>query len=496
MTTDPTPPSPPRRLRLRYPSSFPALLLVGFLIVAMPLIAGLVSNAIAIEKLAEQSRIAVVNAAAASREAQQLATDANAMERSARFYAATGDRSLMESWAQTHERFRKTLDAFAANNKSVEAYRTIEDIVRLDDALATTLTARSVGTDTIRMIERDLASLTRMTESLGALTRQAIDSETEVLQAAAVRSRKQVFWQLLAMVPAALLLIAGFTYLLARPIRDLDAVIHRLGEGKLAQRIRVAGPRDIERLGEQLDWLRQRLIVLEDQKTRFFQHVSHELKTPLTALTEGSALLSDQVVGPLNAEQREVARILKVNSLTLERLIQDLLAYSQTQSAQRLDRKVAFDSAPVSLKDVIHQVIDAQKLAIVAKGLIVRRECERVACMGDSGKVRIVVDNLLSNAIKYSPPEGEIIVRLGRFKDNAVIEVIDQGPGIPDEDRDRVFDPFYRGKAAAQSGEKGTGLGLAIVRDYVEMHGGSVKALASAGAHFRVILPQVVQGVA
>ncbi len=476
---------------LRYPSSFLGLLLVGFFIVALPLIAGLISNAIAIERLAEQSRIAVVNAAAASREAQQLATDANAMERAARFYAATGDRNLMDSWAQTHERFRKTLDAFSANNKSAEAYRTIEDIVRLDDALASTLTTRNVAAETIRLIERDLASLTRMTESLGALTRQAIDLETETLQASASRSKKQVFWQLLAMVPAALLMIAGFTYLLARPIRDLDAVIHRLGEGQLAQRIRVAGPRDIERLGEQLDWLRQRLIVLEDQKTRFFQHVSHELKTPLTALTEGSSLLSDEVVGPLNAEQREVARILKVNSLTLERLIQDLLSYSQTQSAQRLDRKVAFDSAPIPLKDLVYQVIDAQKLAIVAKGLIIKRECERVMCMGDSEKVRIVIDNLLSNAIKYSPTEGEIIVRLGRYKDNAVIELIDQGPGIPDEDRDRVFDPFYRGRVAAQSGEKGSGLGLAIVRDYVEMHGGTVKFLASAGAHVRVILPEV-----
>jgi two-component system sensor histidine kinase GlrK len=244
-------------------------------------------------------------------------------------------------------------------------------------------------------------------------------------------------------------------------------------------------------LGTQLDWLRQRLIVLEDQKTRFFQHVSHELKTPLTALTEGSALLSEQVVGQLNDEQREVARILRQNALTLERLIQDLLAYSQTQSAQRLDRKVAFDSAPVDLKEVAYRVIDAHKLALAGKGLTVQRECERVTLTGDQEKLRVVIDNLLSNAIKYSPPDTTITLRLGRYKNNAVLEVMDFGPGIPDEDRERVFDAFYRGRNATQTGEKGTGLGLAIVRDYVEMHGGSVKAMASAGAHFRVILPNV-----
>jgi two-component system sensor histidine kinase GlrK len=485
-TNDPT-----TSMRLRYPSSFLGLLLVGFLIVAIPLIAGLISNAFAIERLAEQSRAAIANATRATREAQQLTIDASALERSARFFAATGDRSLMETYAQTHERFRRDLGAFSSHAISAAEREAIEDILTRDAALATTLLTRGVVAESVKRVERELAELVRAAETLPALTREAIDQEAETLRADAQRAKTRVLWQMLAMIPAALLMIAGFTYLLARPIRDLDTAIHRLGEGKLAQRIRVHGPRDIEMLGTQLDWLRQRLIVLEDQKTRFFQHVSHELKTPLTALTEGSALLSEQVVGQLNDEQREVARILRQNALTLERLIQDLLAYSQTQSAQRLDRKVAFDSAPVDLKEVAYRVIDAHKLALAGKGLTVQRECERVTLTGDQEKLRVVIDNLLSNAIKYSPPDTTITLRLGRYKNNAVLEVMDFGPGIPDEDRERVFDAFYRGRNATQTGEKGTGLGLAIVRDYVEMHGGSVKAMASAGAHFRVILPNV-----
>jgi two-component system sensor histidine kinase GlrK len=311
------------------------------------------------------------------------------------------------------------------------------------------------------------------------------------LKTSAAKSRNQVVWQLLAMIPSALLMIAGFTYLLVRPIRDLDEAIHRLGEGKLAKRISVSGPRDIEMLGEQLDWLRQRLISLEDQKTRFFQHVSHELKTPLTALREGSDLLSDEVVGKLTDEQREVAQILKQNSLTLEKLIQDLLTYSQTQSADRLGRKTALDIKPLQLRDLIDQVINAQRLAVVAKSITVKRECEKIPFQGDIEKLRVVIDNLFSNAIKYSPVGGTIVLRLVKHKEQAVIEVIDSGPGIPMEDRDRIFDPFYRGKNAAIPGVKGSGLGLAIVRDYVEMHHGTVKAIAAAGAHIRVILPKV-----
>jgi two-component system sensor histidine kinase GlrK len=477
-------------MELRYPRSFLALLLVGFMIVALPLIAGLVSNALSIERLSAQSQRAVQNATSATQNARQLATVALAMERSARFYAVSGDRDLIETYKQSRESFLKSLSEFISLPLTEEMRSAAEAIQTRESAAFATLIGRPASPELAKQLERDFADLSQRTQFLSTLANQLIDQEVAALRTSATKSRNQVFWQLLAMIPSALLLIAGFTYLLARPIRDLDAAIHRLGEGKLAQRITVAGPHDIEMLGKQLDWLRQRLISLEDQKTRFFQHVSHELKTPLTALREGSDLLSDGVLGKLNDEQREVARILKQNSLTLEKLIQDLLTYSQTQSADKLDRKVALEVRPLQLKDLIDKVVDMQKIAIVAKSLTVERECEKTSFHGDPEKLRVVIDNLLSNAIKYSPVGGTIVIRLGRYKDNAVIEVIDSGPGIPDEDRDRVFDPFYRGKNATHPGAKGTGLGLAIVRDYVEMHHGSVKALAAPGAHFRVILPK------
>ncbi|MEO8100924.1 MAG: ATP-binding protein [Betaproteobacteria bacterium] len=478
-------------MELRYPRSFLGLLLVGFLIVALPLIAGLVSNAFSIEKLSEQSQKAVYNATVATQNARQLASLSLAMERSGRFYAVSGDTDQIETYRQSRESFQRLSGEFMALPLTAEMRAAAESIRQRESAIFALLAAKSPTPGLARQLERDFSDLSQRTQSLNALASQLIDQEVAALRSSAAKSRKQVFWQLLAMIPSALLMIAGFTYLLARPIRDLGAAIHRLGEGKLAKRIHVSGPRDIEMLGEQLDWLRQRLISLEDQKTRFFQHVSHELKTPLTALREGSDLLGDEVAGKLNDEQREIARILKQNSLTLERLIQDLLTYSQTQSADRLDKKVAIDIKPLQLKDLIDDVVDMQKIAIVAKSLTVKRECEKTSYQGDPEKLRVVIDNLLSNAVKYSPVGGVIILRLGKHKETAVIEVIDNGPGIAQEDRDRIFDPFYRGKAASASSTKGTGLGLAIVRDYVEMHHGSVKALAAAGAHFRVILPKV-----
>ena len=486
------PPTKPL-IDFRYPRSFLGLLLVGFAIVTLPLIAGLISNAVSIEKLSEQSQKAVYNATVATQNARQLTNFTLSMERSARFFAVSGDRDLIETYKQSREGFLKSLGEFTALPLSTELHDVAQQIGTRERGIFQALITRSPATDFAKMLEREFAGLSQQTQNLNTLANQVIDQEVASLKSYAAKSRNQVFWQLLAMVPAALLLIAGFAYLLARPIRDLAEAIHKLGEGKLAKRISVSGPRDIEMLGAQLDWLRQRLIALEDQKTRFFQHVSHELKTPLTALREGSDLLSEEVAGKLTDEQREITRILKQNSLTLEKLIQDLLTYSQTQSADRLNRKTALELKPLQLKDIIDDVIDAQKIAIVAKSLTVERECEKTSCLGDAEKLHVVVDNLLSNAIKYSPTGGRIVVRLGKHRDNAVIEVIDSGPGIPDEDRERVFDPFYRSKSTLMAGTKGSGLGLAIVRDYVEMHQGSVKVLATTatkGAHFRVVLPK------
>ena len=481
-------------MRLRYPTSFLSLLLIGFAIVALPLIAGLVSNAFSIERLSEQSQKAVYNATLATQSARQLGAMSLVLERTARFYAVSGDRDLIESYTRTRDNWLEQLKQLEALPLETSMLNAATAIRELEEPAYRSLSTLPASPELQRRMEREFGNISDRAQKLNTLADQSVEAEVEKLRASAARSRNLVFWQMLAMVPSALLMIAGFTYLLARPISDLDAAINRLGEGKLAKRIRVAGPRDIEKLGEQLDWLRQRLIELEDQKTRFFQHISHELKTPLTALREGSDLLAEEVVGQLNEEQREVARILKHNSQSLERLIQDLLTYSQAQSARRLKEADALDLVPLQMLDLIDEVLDTHKIALVAKTLGVRRQYEKTSVVGDAKKLRVVIDNLLSNAIKYSPPGGTITVRLVEQGENAVIEVLDDGLGIADKDLERVFDPFYRTEAAIKSGAKGTGLGLAIVRDYVELHHGTVAAVASVGARIRVILPRHRQG--
>jgi two-component system, NtrC family, sensor histidine kinase GlrK len=489
------------RIRLRYPSSFLALLLAGFIIVSLPPVLGLISSAFSIDRLLGMSQRALYNATQAKENARKLISISETLRRSSLSYSISPAPQDIDNYKLAREEFREALRQLNKLPISKTMQQTAEAVQALEESAFAALENHDSVNKFDAVLKRKLEKIFdeemyKRNQTLLQLGDEMIASDSAVLSNYAEKSKNQTYWQTAAIVPLAVFLIVVFAYALIRPIRELDDAINRLGQGKLARRIQVSGPRDIRQLGGQLDWLRQRLITLEDQKTRFFQHVSHELKTPLTALREGSDLLSDEVVGPLTAEQREVTKILKENSITLERLIQDLLTYSQSQSAERIAQKTALEIKPLQLRDLIDEVVDTQKIAIVAKAITLRRECEKTSVLGDAAKLRVVIDNLLSNAVKYAPMGGTILIRLGKRNDNAIIEVIDDGPGIPPEEREKIFDPFYRSKTAIATGTKGTGLGLAIVRDYVEMHQGTVTSIAAAGARFRVVLPKQLRAEA
>jgi two-component system sensor histidine kinase GlrK len=191
------------------------------------------------------------------------------------------------------------------------------------------------------------------------------------------------------------------------------------------------------------------------------------------------------VVGNLNAEQREIAQILQENSIELRKLIEALLNYSAVHAkASYLDAKV------VQLRDVVRRVVNDRKLPLVAKGIRVELNCESVTAWCDEEKIRIVLDNLLSNAIKYSPDKGLISFKLYADGAEAVFEVLDEGPGIPAPEREKVFEAFYRDANGPPAAIKGSGLGLSIVKEYVGLHAGRVEILDGPGAHFRIRFPR------
>ena len=187
----------------------------------------------------------------------------------------------------------------------------------------------------------------------------------------------------------------------------MDQAIRRLGAGDFLWPIRVTGPKDLQYLGERLDWLRGRLLALEQGKQQFIRHVSHELKTPLATIHEGSGLLADEVVGTLNREQADIVRILVNNTRKLEGLIESLIHYSQANAHPSTLRREYFDAAAV-----ISAVIEDSQIRLRAKSISLRPAMRPVRMYGNPEQFRTIVDNLLSNSIKYSPEGGEIRIGL------------------------------------------------------------------------------------
>jgi two-component system sensor histidine kinase GlrK len=122
-------------------------------------------------------------------------------------------------------------------------------------------------------------------------------------------------------------------------------------------------------------------------------------------------------------------------------------------------------------------------------------DLKKVELLGDRDKIRIIVDNLVSNAVKYTPFSGRITIRSFPEAKMGVFEIADSGPGIPEEERGKIFQPFYQGEAPLNGTIKGTGLGLSIAKEYVMEQGGRIiiKTSRSGGACFQVALPLSIE---
>jgi two-component system sensor histidine kinase GlrK len=255
-----------------------------------------------------------------------------------------------------------------------------------------------------------------------------------------------------------------------RPIKQLKAAIQQLGQADLGPLPRISGPQDIVELGGEIDWLRQRLQALEEQKLRFLRHVSHELKTPLASLREGVGLLDDELAGSLNARQRSIVEIMDNSSRELQRRIEDLLRYSSLARDDTLR-----PTTPQSLADALSVVLARHQLPLTARRIQVDTQLDATTLHADRSQLETILDNLLSNAIKFSPENGHILVHSAHAGQAVELWVCDQGNGIPETERTRIFEPFFQGSHQPDSAIKGSGLGLSIVREYLLDAGGRIE---------------------
>jgi signal transduction histidine kinase len=223
-------------------------------------------------------------------------------------------------------------------------------------------------------------------------------------------------------------------------------------------------------------------------KDELVSTVSHELRTPLTAISGALTMVAAGAAGELPASAAKLIEIAQRNSERLASLVNDLLDIDKLQSG-----KVEFNMEEIDLGELVHVSCEQNHPLAEKAGIALRIEVPevRVLVLADHNRVLQVLANLISNAVKFSPAETTVLVRAERIADHARISVIDEGAGISEEFRARLFDRFTQQDGTASRVQQGTGLGLAISKSIVEAHGGSiqVESAVGRGSTFHVDLP-------
>jgi two-component system sensor histidine kinase GlrK len=472
-------------MRFPRPSSLNSLMLTGFALVSIPLLLGVVIAATKVRNLSDESATLVRSGVETTHYTQQLFQQIAPIERSARFYQVLNDPELLEVYRDSRERLLTTL----ASIEKLEPTRAMHvqslrnGLKRVDAAL---LSPTPASPETVRDAVQAIAPMWQAAAKLSAATGDQVESGLSKLQTSTSDTQKYLFWQSAVLILLTAALVAIFTLLLMRPIRQIDNAINQLGKGTFSKGIAVRGPTDLVDLGRQLEWLRMRLLELAQERNRFLRHMSHELKTPLANIREGTELLMDGAVGELDSAQREVATILRDNSIKLQQLIENLLQFSAWQA-----RHSGLELSEFRLRPLIKSALETHQLTLLAQRVHLELKVQDIELHADRAKLKLILDNLLSNALKYSPRGGTIFIHAQADKEHLLLDVADTGPGISRDERSAIFDAFYSGRAPVSGHLKGTGIGLSVVSEFVQAHGGSIEILDGffPGAHFRLRLP-------
>ena len=467
--------------------SFRQLLVIAFLLIAALLGGASLRALVTLQELTLESRDNASRALDLSNAARSLRERSVSMERSSRQSVVLDDRVLRDRFANEARDATNVvtqLEGEGMLRASAARWRTQLQTVR--SLLAGTA---ETAQERERQLAQEFQEFEGINTTIAAQVQQAIQQRNQTLETRLEASRQSLTRQVTSAIVLAVTMALAFGIWFTRPLRQLENAIVGLGENRLDQSIAIAGPADLALVGERLNWLRLRLVELDADKARFLRHISHELKTPLASMREGVSLLEDGVAGELSREQREIAQILRHNTAVLQSQIEDLLRFNTAAfEARRLQRQ------PVDLLELLEAQVDAQRLQWRARELSVTVSGAPVTVEIDAEKIGTVVANLLSNAIRYAPFKSTIRLELKRLQGLVRIELHDEGSGVAAADRERIFEPFYRGERQPVGAARGSGIGLSIVQEYVAAHGGRIELLPEeSGAHFRIELPHVLK---
>lgn len=465
-----------------FPRSLRQLVLFAFLLVILPLLFLAIQAYRSLNHLSDEAVYINQTTLEDAQRAESMSTLAVDMERRYRQYCVLKEEPLETLYDDLHQQYAGLLNEHkqSVKIKNDELYLQQTNIVvslgKLD------CEADQPSPLALILLQRFSSVNSQILQS----TQDVLLSRSKQLQESIVQQGTFFSQRALIVLALSLILVLVATYMIIKPVKVINGMITHLGGGNFIDNAPVVkGPLELKDLAQRIVWLSDRLAWLETQRSQFLRHLSHELKTPLASMREGTELLADEVVGPLTEEQKDVVTILDDSSKHLQQLIEQLLDYNR-KLADSPDEKYDID-----LNELVNDIMAKNSLPAKAKSMTTECHFAVTHYWGEGTLLARVIDNLYSNAIHYGAESGKIWLSTKKVADSLYIDIANTGEQITEKERAMLFEPFYQGSHQRKGAVKGSGLGLSIARDCVSRMKGDLQIVDVdyADVCFRITLP-------
>ena len=319
-------------------------------------------------------------------------------------------------------------------------------------------------------------------QTVGTLVTRQPTIRVSPAETAFIDRLKQIYiLSAVAVTALALLLAFLLSRTLTRPIRELTAATHAMSEGKLNQEVPVRSRDELGELAASFNRMNAELARSTGLRRQMTADIAHDLRTPISVILGHAEAVHDGVIAP----SAEAFEIIRDEAERLERLIEDLRTLSRADAGELPIEPQLI--APAKLLEKV-QVIHKQSASQKNIAIIVQAGSSLPELYVDPGRMIQVLSNVVDNALLYTPEGGHVTISAQAVTGNVEIRVQDSGPGIAENELERVFDRFYRSDPSRQRNEGGSGLGLAIAKSIVEKHAGRIWAESKPGEGTTIII--------
>ena len=451
----------------------------------LPLLVAVSYAALELQEQTQRQRQLVQGMDQLSNSNLALSDDVKELVRSARQYLLLRDSRFLAIYRQKNASLKASAAKLKNQLPEANNHRWLDEMAKTADDVDGLLAGDTAPSQT--QLSLPLQNLVTLNEQL---TQGVSDHRRTSVQAGEDQFNRivdQLFLLTMMALPGTFLLMMIGTFMVSRPLWRLSQAISRLGRQQWETPIAITGPADLMALGDNLEWMRQQVCASDRQKTAFSQHVTHELKTPLAAIIEAANLLNDGVPAPLLKEQQPVVDILAANARNLQDLIQQLINYNAVSHG------IVTHCQALNIRQHCEAIRHSLESANPGRAIDWHFDGDSDSVYCDPRLLDMILRNLMGNGFQFCAPGGAIRVTWAQDSHRWRLRVMDDGPGIEENELPHIFTPFYKGRTGRQNKVPKNGIGLAIVKESVSLLKGVIRvdSCPGKGTTFEIEFPRI-----